>query len=247
MYVYLHDADASLLYFFEIFGCAGNNLYGSEFSIIKFLIKNLKENDVFYDVGANYGFYTILAQELISNGEIHSFEPNPNIFPLLLKNAQPEKFKNTFLNELALSDKDGCLEFYNRFNQRHSGDSSLVKHEHFKGKYKIIKVKSSTLDTYFLNNKKPTIMKVDIEGGEPYFLKGAQNFLKENQPAIIMEIWPGELHKQAVQILQNFEFKMYGINEEGEIEILNDDEINKVLSGKINLGGNFIFKKKQYE
>jgi hypothetical protein len=131
MFVYLSDADASLLYFYGIFGHAGLNFYGSELSIIKFLIKNLKNDDIFYDIGANYGFYTILAQELITNGEIHSFEPNPNIFPLLVKNAQYEKFRNTFLNEIAISDKDGELEFYDRFNQRHSGTSSLIKHSNF--------------------------------------------------------------------------------------------------------------------
>lgn len=240
MHVYLEDADASSLYFFGILFGYG---YGTELSLIKYLIKNIKENDVFYDIGANYGFYTILAQEFISSGEIHSFEPNPSIFPLLVENAQPEKFSNTFLNEVALSNKDEELEFYDRFNQRHSGGSSLIKYSHFEGNYKSIKVRAMKLDTYLLSHKKPTIMKVDIEGGEPLFLKGAENFLKENNPVIIIEIVPDELHKQAVEILQSFGYKMYAINEEGEVEMLNNNQVNEVLSGKINLGGNFFFKK----
>jgi predicted RNA methylase len=102
LYVYLADADAdaSALYFFS-------TLYGDEIKIIKFLIKNFKENDIFYDVGANYGFYTCLAREFIIDGEIHAFEPNPKIFKLLRENARLDIFKNTLLNEVALSDKTG--------------------------------------------------------------------------------------------------------------------------------------------
>jgi FkbM family methyltransferase len=125
MFVFLNDGDATFLYFFGV-------LFGDEINIIKFLIKNLKENDIFYDIGANYGFYTLLAQEFITTGEIHSFEPNPNIFKLLKENVKLDLFKNTFLNELALSDKKGESEFYNLDIKGHSGASSLIKYDRFK-------------------------------------------------------------------------------------------------------------------
>jgi hypothetical protein len=125
IYVYLADADASSLYFF-------NTLYGDEIKVIKFLIKNFKENDIFYDIGANYGFYTCLAQEFIIDGQIHAFEPNPKIFRLLKENSRLDIFKNTFLNEIALSDKTGEAEFYDGEAGRHSGVSSLIKHSNFK-------------------------------------------------------------------------------------------------------------------
>ena len=62
----LEDYDALILYMF-------GGLYGSEMSLTKFLIKNLGPNDVFYDVGANRGFYTFLAADLCK--ETYTFEP----------------------------------------------------------------------------------------------------------------------------------------------------------------------------
>lgn len=107
MEIYIADQDASALFFF-------GTLYGEELKIIKFIIKNLKENEVFYDIGANYGFYTVLCQELIDpyKGEIHSFEPLFKIFNLLKRNALLKQYQNTYLNNIALSDKIGFFRFF---------------------------------------------------------------------------------------------------------------------------------------
>jgi FkbM family methyltransferase len=232
LYVYLADADASALYFF-------NTLYGDEIKIIKFLIKNFKENDIFYDVGANYGFYTCLAQEFIINGEIHAFEPNPKIFRLLKENSRLDIFKNTFLNGIALSDKTGEAEFYDREVSRHSGGSSLIKHQHFK-KYKVIKVKTTTLDEYILNHKLPTIMKIDVEGGESLVLKGALKLLKKYNPIIIMEFFPDDLHREAINILLNNGYRAFKIDNDGNLSIVNEQNL---LRDDVPHEANYVFKK----
>jgi len=236
LYVYLADADASALFFFS-------TLYGDEIKIIKFLIKNFKENDIFYDVGANYGFYTCLAQEFIIDGEIHAFEPNPKIFKLLRKNARLDIFKNTLLNEVALSDKTGEVEFYDREIDRHSGGSSLVKHQHFK-KYKVIKVKTTTLDNYILNHKAPTIMKIDVEGSEPLVLKGALKLLKEYTPVIIMEFFPSNFHREAVNILLDSGYKVFKIDNNGDLSIVDEEDL---LRDDISHEANYVFKKSRKE
>jgi len=232
MLVYLADSDASALYFF-------GTLYGEELKIIKFLLKNLKENDVFYDIGANYGFYTILAQEFITEGEIHSFEPNPKIFKILKENCKLNIFKNTYLNEIALSDKNGGVEFYDRDIARQSGGSSLIKHEHFK-KYKVIKVKTMKLDDYILIHKPPTIMKIDVEGAEPFVLKGATNLIKNYNPTIIMEFGSDNLHREAVEILLNNDYKLYRLDKEGNLIIADQNELFKKDS---QFEANYVFKK----
>ena len=232
--VYLADADASSLYFFGV-------LYGEELKIIKFLIKELKEDDIFYDIGANLGFYTILAQEFITNGEIHSFEPNPKIFKILKKNCKLDIFKNTYLNQIALSDKIGEIDFYDREIARHSGGSSLIKHGHFK-KYKIIKVKTIKLDDYIFayNHKSPTIIKIDVEGGEPFVLKGAINLIEKYNPIIIMEFLPDNLHYEAVNILLNKKYKAYRIDNNGNLFPMNENDLYKQ---NIQHEANYVFKK----
>ena len=234
MMVYLADGDATSLYFFGI-------LYGDEFNITKFLIKNLNFNDVFYDIGANYGFYTLLAQEFIKEGEIHSFEPNPKIFKLLKENSNLGKFKNTYINELALSDQNGEAEFYDLLDsRRHSGAGSLIKYERFK-KYRVIKVKTIKLDDYVLNHKPPTIMKIDVEGAEPFVLKGGLNLIKNYTPLIIMEFIPDSLHLEAVKMLFDNKYSAYKLDVNGDLILVNKPK--EMLSKNFNSERNYIFKK----
>jgi FkbM family methyltransferase len=225
IYVYLADDDASALYFFN--------------TLIKFLIQNFKNDDIFYDIGANYGFYTLLAQEFITKGEIHAFEPNPKIFKLLRENSRVDIYKNTFLNEIALSDKTGEIEFYDREISRHSGGSSLIKHQHFL-KYKVIKVKTTTLDDYILNHKPPTIMKIDVEGGESLVLKGGLELLKKYSPIIIMEFLPDDLHREAVNILFNSGYRAFKIDNDGNLSIMNEQDL---LRDDVPHEENYVFKK----
>jgi len=233
--VYLADADASALYFF-------NTLYGDEIKIIKFLVKNLKDNDILYDVGANYGFYTLLAQEFITNGEIHAFEPNPKIFKLLRENVRLDIFKNTFLNEVALSNQTGETEFYDSEISRHSGVSSLIKCPYLR-KYKVIKVQTTTLDEYILNHKPATIIKIDVEGGESLVLRGASILLKKYNPTIIMEFFKDDLHKEAVNILLKNDYEVFRIDNDGNLISINEKDLLGNDTRDISDEANYVFKK----
>ena len=233
--VFLADADASSLYFF-------GSLYGEEIKIIKFLINNLKEDDVFYDIGANYGFYTALSQEFISNGEIHSFEPHPQIFKLLKNNSRLDLFSNTFLNNIALSDKDGYIKFYDHFfDFHHSGASSLINYSNKKNKQII--VETFKLDAYIKNNKIPTIIKMDIEGGEALCLNGGIGLLSQYSPIIIMEFVDDDFHRKAINILLNNNYKMFQLENDGDISLIDNTKINKIIKGLETPQNNYVFKK----
>jgi len=230
-YTFLYDADSSSLYFF-------GTLYGEEIKIVKFLIKNLKEDDVFYDIGANYGFYTCLAKEFISFGEIHSFEPLPQIFELLSKNVSNNK--NIYLNQVALNDCDGQVEFYDRSLNRHSGGSSLINLHKSSNK---LTVKCLKLDSYVKNHKPPTIMKIDVEGAEFLVLEGGKETLKKYQPIIIMEFGVDEYHLKAVKLLFELGYKMYFLTKDGDLNLVDDKEFDDILSGLKKAEANYVFKK----
>jgi FkbM family methyltransferase len=234
MVVYLADSNATALFFL-------GTLAREEIKIIKFLIKILKEDDVFYDIGANYGFYTMLAKEFIRGGEIHSFEPNPVIFRLLEENCKPNILKNVYLNKTALSDKNGYSEFYDREIGGQSGMSSLIKDQHSK-KIRVIKVKTIKIDDYILTHKPPSIIKMDVEGAEPFILKGATKLLRELNPIIIMEFFPDALHRDAVSVLLNNKYNIFGIDNEGDLFPVNETDIFK---DDISHEANYVFIKQQ--
>lgn len=235
--VYMYDKDGINLIFF------GAPTFPSEISTTKFLIKNLKEDDVFYDLGANYGFYTLLAQELISidKGEIHAFEAIPEVFSLLKENAIPYKYKNTFLNNVAISDKIGESEFFCYLSGRRSGKSSLLRKADRKEKFNKIIVKTTTLDEYIKTHKAPTVIKMDIEGSELLALKGGEKFFKENSPILVMEVLAGKYLNnslEALNMLKEWGYKAYDLLPDGEIKEISFETFY-TLKQEIN----FLFKR----
>lgn len=60
---------------FETLGVLG----GVEIKLTSFMIRELRGDDVFYDIGAHIGFYTVLASKMLEKGWVYAFEPNPYI------------------------------------------------------------------------------------------------------------------------------------------------------------------------
>jgi FkbM family methyltransferase len=208
----------------------------NELKSTKFLIKNFKDNDIFYDIGAQYGLYTSLALEFCK--EVHAFEPIPKFFDVLKNNFK--NYKNVFLNNLAVSDKTGKTKIC-------IGSTTIV--EEMKKKYpkssEEVEIKTITLDEYIKTHPEPTIIKMEIEGAEFLAIKGGYEFFKNNSPVILMEVLGDEfleISKRAVELLVELGYAPYQINLEGEISKVSLDFVYK-LKGIINL----VFLKNRYE
>ena len=193
----------------------------------KFLIKNLSKGDIFFDIGANQGYYSILSSKLVGDsGKVVAFEPDPNVFKILQKNKRDNM---TILN-YAVSDENGPVELYS-FSSL-STLSTLVKTysamvaEERKFKPVRFTVKSITLDSFCSNFKLiPTFMKVDVEGAEFLVLKGAETILKKYDPIIILETWVDNFdtfHKDVLEFAIKLGYRTYIINEDGAIEFARD-------------------------
>lgn len=144
----------------------------------------------FLDVGANFGWYTTLfAKYAKDGGFVHSFEPVPSIFDNLSRNydllGSPA---NVNINNLALGETEGELTI-NLFEGLSTGHASLSD----QGRDDAIpfKCRMTTLDSYLDENGAGDVdlVKVDIEGAELSFLKGASKlFTQEKPPIILMEM-----------------------------------------------------------
>jgi len=210
----LADGSNFCLYF-------SGTLSKEEFKLTKFFIRNLKEDDIFYDIGANYGFYSLLANEIISKGEIHIFEPSSKIFSYLRKNLSQNKTKKIFLNNRAILDKNKIYPF---FELIYSVGSTIFESvaKTYKIYYQETKIKAITLDSYTKQHNFPTFIKLDIEGGEKDALVGASEMLEKCSPIIAMEVWGGKkgekFSRRAVNLLHKIGYHSYAIDEQGEIK-----------------------------
>ena len=81
--------------------------------ITKFISQELKPGNTLMDIGANNGYYSILASQLVGpTGKILSYEPNPKTFNRLLRNIRINDIKNVDCFNFALSDYDGVSNLY---------------------------------------------------------------------------------------------------------------------------------------
>lgn len=146
---------------------------------------------VFLDVGANFGWYTTLfAKHTGNTGSVHAFEPVPSIFENLQKNHGliADGRDRVHINNLALGDAAGELTI-NLFEGLSTGHASLST----QGRNDAIpfKCRVATLDSYLEENRVGDVdlVKVDIEGAELGFLRGAGKlFEQETPPVILMEM-----------------------------------------------------------
>jgi FkbM family methyltransferase len=158
-----------------------------EREISKLVIKIVKEGDVCFDVGANYGWYATLFSSLCGNtGQVHAFEPLPGLFEKLQRNMELAGYpENVFLEPLALGDENRIVTLHT-FPGLTTGHNSLSAMD--QDNYETTEVKMVTLDSY-LSEKGLTrvdFLKIDIEGAELLFLHGARSLFKIDRPPFLL-------------------------------------------------------------
>ena len=155
-----------------------------EYEEMNFLFDNLDHNDLFLDIGANIGAYTILAASKRSN--VIAVEPIPSSFEILKKNILLNGFSDTVdIFNIGISDKDENLNFSNNLDAL---NHVLVNGEKYSD---IINIPAVKLDQ-ILNGRVPKFIKIDVEGFETKVINGAENIFSHNDlKCIIIELIGG--------------------------------------------------------
>ena len=141
-----------------------------------FILRTLREEDLFIDIGANIGSYTILASGVVGAKTI-SFEPIPTTFEYLKKNLLINNL-TTKVNAICmgLSDKVGNLNFTSNLDTVNHITNDEIS---------AISVPVSMLDLILKDNE-PTIIKIDVEGYEIPVLNGATQILDSSKLIAIL-------------------------------------------------------------
>lgn len=164
-------------------GATGNYYaYLHDFPEMSFLLHFLRRDDIFWDIGANIGSYTILASKA-AGAKVFAFEPVPVTHGYLRANVA----LNNVLNQvealnLGLSDHKGNLHFTKHLD--------TVNHVAINDTENAIQVEVDTCNNILDNTQSvPSIIKLDVEGYEFPVLKGADALLSNHQlQAIIIEL-----------------------------------------------------------
>ena len=177
-----------------------------------FLNKLLRSNDVFIDVGAHIGFYSLLASKLVGRGrEVYSFEPTPYTYGILRSNCRQCTNINT--SQVAVFSHTSEIEFLDLGASFSAFNSIYRPRLHEAKTYKSIKVKAVSLDQYLKAKKPARIIKIDAEGAEKDVLSGAKTILSEIKPHIIMEV--GDFEKKSrecIDFILKYEYQAIEFN-----------------------------------
>ncbi|MEL6458190.1 MAG: FkbM family methyltransferase [Cyanobacteria bacterium J06621_15] len=189
-----------------------------DYDEMNFLLRYLRDEDLFLDIGANIGVYTLLAASKIKKGLIYSFEALPKNFARLTENLSLNQFKQVKPFSIAISNSTGninlnitdkdCTPFIMPNRTENTVDRSSPKS---------IAVPTNTLDSLLqhesLNNL--TLAKMDIEGAEILALKGATSLLNKQLPYVwILEINDtvnnfGHSKQDVVDLLEQYGYVLY--------------------------------------
>ncbi len=202
----------------DVLELATNEFYEpTETALLK---KELKKGEIFVDIGANIGYYTLIAARLVGpRGKVYAFEPDPVNFRLLEKNIEQNGYLNVVLVNRAVSDNTRSALLY--LNKTNMGDHRIYNPGEYRDR---IPIRTVSLDDYFKKlDKRVHFIKMDIQGAEAKALKGIRSLVKANRRIkMVVEFCGKNLKKcgsdpkQFLSALQKMGFKISEISKSGK-------------------------------
>jgi FkbM family methyltransferase len=162
-------------------------------------VEHIRPGAVVYDVGANTGFFTLLASRLAGReGRVFAFEPVERNLGFLRDHLRLNHVDNVEVVPAAISDRDGVLRFRAALNPAMGGLSDEGE----------IEVQATTLDRLARSLPPPTFIKMDIEGAEHAALSGAVHALRSSRPTILLSEHGWEQHKRCNELLTGLDYRL---------------------------------------
>jgi FkbM family methyltransferase len=160
---------------------------GGELEVQNALQQHLRAGMTFYDIGANIGFFSLLAARLVGKeGRVVAFEADPEIAARLREHVARNEFGWITVEEKAVWSEPRTV-FFARTDPAASPDRGLG-HVVSASSGETIQVSAESLDDYTWTRPAPDFLKCDVEGAEVEVFRGAQRLLNEKRPGIICEI-----------------------------------------------------------
>ncbi|PIE65661.1 MAG: hypothetical protein CSA26_02840 [Desulfobacterales bacterium] len=188
--------------------------------VTKTLYQLIKPGMVFVDIGANIGYFSMLAAKMVgSSGKVIAFEPDQFNSSLLYLNAQKNSFANIEIYPFAVAESKKIVVYDNLDGNgtiSNPGDdmTTLISRT---------VVHAVKLDDLLREENAVDIIKIDIEGSEHLALLGATALIKRHRPVIVTEFTPGGLQnisgvsaEKFLQHITDLNYTLSAINTKGE-------------------------------
>jgi FkbM family methyltransferase len=175
--------------------------------VAKLIQESLYPGDVFYDIGAHAGYFTLIAANNVGpTGLVIAFEPlpaNTNTINQQIKLNGLQAICRVVTSAVMDTMGEVSLIIPKRIANAHLLD---VPAPHVnEGRGKVIRVSSITLDSFVSDNPWPTLIKMDIEGAELKALMGAKELLSSPKaPVFLITAHSEKLNREVRDMLSNY-------------------------------------------
>jgi|GEM_PF-3119393 len=189
MKVWTGEAIGRKMYYFHDF----------EYKQTQVFLSLVNESTIFYDIGANMGYYSLLTA--VHGGRAFAFEPSPEILQWLNVNIELNRnLKPITVVPEAVSDHDGTVTFFPH-REGNFGVGKIFADKTIATENSVvapsITVQSKTLDSVVEKYGAPNLIKMDIEGAEYFVLKNPPELLRRTDAPVLLI----EFHEIAIKEL----------------------------------------------
>jgi FkbM family methyltransferase len=193
--------------------------------VTTWILGRLREGDTFIDVGANFGYFALLASRIVGpSGHVVAIEASPRILQTLTRNLALNGADNVRVVNVAVTDREGELEIYDgpAYN---SGRTSVLQQEGLRrGGTVATKPLPAILTDAELSGAR--IFKIDVEGAEQLVVQGLRDALPRTQAAaeFVIELSPlrlaalGQTARDILDVFAGAGFNAYAIAQDFSFE-----------------------------
>ena len=181
-------------------------IFSKEPGTVDWIKQNVKSGDIFCDIGANIGVYSVLAASRTGKeGRVYAFEPHGANFARLIDNIALNNFQQVvFPNNFALNDKKGLFPFHYKSGTAGTSDSqlsSLRDETNREESSQITELKYATTLDHLIDSgdiKSPQHIKIDVDGNEFLILAGMDHLLSGAQRPVSVQVEMNDPHKDRI-------------------------------------------------
>jgi FkbM family methyltransferase len=163
------------------------------------LLQRFAPDSVFYDVGANHGYFSIMAAR--RGCATVAIEPVPELASAVRANARASGLSNVEVVEVALSSEEGSAQLAVEQNSANSHLQEIQLSHADSNVHRVVEVAVTTLDTITPRHSPPTVIKIDVEGAEADVLRGAIETLRQHRPSLLVSTHSVEAGEMCARIL----------------------------------------------